>query len=176
MKTAFVAATAAALFVAGIGVGWTAKLAKADAAMYRDQAPQAAGDALLAIALEQTENGSWERIGVARVHYLAGHKAEAQAMFDRLLAGKHEAGDVYRIARVYAEAGDWPQAKAMFERFLAMGEVDEKEYATIGAYHLLNGDRAGAEAMFDRSLARDPRSTWATMAMAGAYLGVKPQE
>src|SRR3546814_168877 len=56
------------------------------------------------LALEQAEDGSWERIGVARVYYLGGFKAEGQAIFDEVLAGKHDDGDAYRIARVYREA------------------------------------------------------------------------
>lgn len=63
----------------------------------------------------------------------------------------------------------------MFHRALAMEPEDEKWLAEIGAYYLLNGDRAGAEALFDRSL-RGGDEMWATVAAAGAYLDVAPQE
>jgi hypothetical protein len=42
-------------------------------------------------------------------------------------------------------------------------------------FSLLNGDRETAESLFDRSFKRNPE-LWATVAAAGAYLGVKPQE
>ncbi|GAB1596740.1 tetratricopeptide repeat protein [Lysobacter claricitrinus] len=174
MKTGFAAATAALLLVAGAAQAKGA-ITKTDTAMYEGQAPQAAAKALLDAAMVQTEGGSWERIGVGRVLYLGGRKSDAQAIFDQVLAGKHDAGDVYRIARVYAEAHDWAKAKPMFDQFLAMGDFDEKELSEIGAYYLLNGDRATAENYFRQAIARDPKSTWASMRMAGAYMGVEPQ-
>ena len=176
MKAGLVAATVAVLFATGIGAGEAKdKVVRTDASMYQGQAPHIAAKALLDAALSQTEGGSWERIGVARVLYLGGRKADAQAIFDQVLAGKPDPGDVYRVARVYAEAHDWAKARPLFDRFLAMGDFDEKELSEIGAYYLLNGDRATAEGYFQRALQRDPASTWSTMRMAGAYLGVEPQ-
>lgn len=173
-KSGIVAVAAALVFVAA---GAQAKdvVVKSDTGMYAGKAPDAAAKALLDAAMSQTEGGSWERIGIARVLYLAGRKSDAQAIFDQVLAGKHDAGDVYRIARVYAEARDWSRAKPMFEQFVAMGDYDEKELSEIGAYYLLNGDRATAESYFQKSIQRDPKNTWASMRMAGAYLGVAPQ-
>jgi Tfp pilus assembly protein PilF len=80
------------------------------------------------------------------------------------------------VARQYVEHREFARAKPLFERFLAMNDFDEKEAAEIGAYYLLNGDRATAEAWFDRSVKKDPQNVWATMRMAGAYLGVSPQD
>jgi tetratricopeptide (TPR) repeat protein len=176
MKTGIVAATAAVLLVAGIGAaGAKGKVAPTATSMYQGQSPQAAARALLDVAMTQAEGGSWERIGIGRVFYLGGHKAEGQAIFDQVLAGKADAGDVYRVARVYVEAKEWAKARPLFERFLAMGDFDEKELSEIGAYYLLNGDRATAESYFQRAVQREPASTWATVRMAGAYLGVSPQ-
>ena len=176
MKAGITAAAVAVLMVAGIGAGEAKeKIVRTATSMYAGQPPQAAAKALLDAAMTQAEGGSWERIAVGRVFYLGGHKAEGQAIFDQVLAGKPDAGDVYRVARVYAEAKEWAKAKPLFERFLAMGDFDEKELSEIGAYYLLNGDRATAESYFQRAVQREPASTWATIRMAGAYLGVMPQ-
>jgi tetratricopeptide (TPR) repeat protein len=82
---------------------------------------------------------------------------------------------VFRIARVYQEAGEWAKAKPLFDGYAARNPKDRTEIAEIGAYHLLQGDRAAAEKLFDRSFANKPE-LWATVAAAGAYLGVAPQE
>lgn len=171
------AAAAAILLLAGIGAAHGAQKPRATPATYQNKAPAEAGKALLEVALAQAgKNGSWERIGAGRVYYLAGFKAEGQAIFDALLAGKHEDSDVYRIARVYAEAGEWAKAKPLFDRFLAANPDDAKGLAEVGAHYLLQGDRATAERMFDRALDIENGDPWMTEHMAGAYLGVKPQE
>lgn len=176
MTVRITAVAAAILFVAGIGVGYGAKL-RPTPLTYQDKAPQEAGKALLEIALAQAgKNGSWERIGAGRVYYLGGFKAEGQAVFDAVLAGKHEDSDVYRIARVYAEAGEWAKAKPLFDRFLAANPDDAKAFAEVGAHYLLQGDRTTAERMFGRALDIEDGDPWMTEHMAGAYLGVKPQE
>lgn len=174
MKPRIAAVIAAGLFVAGIGVGYAAQ--KLAPTLYHGKAASEAGRALLEAAREQAgDNGSWELIGIGRIHYLGGQKAEGQAIFDALLAGDHEDSDVYRIARVYREAGEWAKAKPLFDRYLAANPKDEKGLAEVGAFYLLNGDREGAERLFDRSFAITPE-VWATIAAAGAYLGVAPQE
>jgi DNA-binding SARP family transcriptional activator len=76
---------------------------------------------------------------------------------------------------VYREAGEWARAKPLFDKYAAEHPKDEKELAEIGAYYLMNGDRATAENLFDRSFAVSSE-LWATVAAAGAYLGVVPQE
>ena len=114
-------------------------------------------------------------IAVGRVYYLSGHKAQGQQVFDAILGGDHEDSDVYRIARVYAEAGEWENAKPLFDGYVQRNPRDKTEIATVGAYYLLNGDRAGAERLFDQSFAVKPE-LWATVAAAGAYAGVAPQE
>lgn len=178
--------------------------------MYAGQALQQAATALITAAKTQTEGGSWETIGIGRVLYLGGRKAEGEAVFNEVLGRTQKTSDLYRIAQVYMEAKEWAKAKPLldrmltmkdhdagdvirvareyvdhkefarakplFERFLAMNDWDEKEAAEIGAYYLLNGDRATAEAWFDRSVSKDPTNVWASVRMAGAYLGVKPQE
>ncbi|GAB3347331.1 hypothetical protein GCM10027430_06760 [Lysobacter tyrosinilyticus] len=171
------AATAAVLFVTGIGVGYSAQKLRPEPTSYREKSPQDAAKTMLSLALVQSgKNGSWERIGAGRVYYLGGMKAEGQAVFDAVLNGKHEDSDVYRIARVYAEAGDWDKAKPMFEGFLAKNPDDARGFAEVGANYLLQGDRATAERMFDRAVELENNDPWMSEHIAGAYLGVRPQE
>ncbi|MGV8940881.1 MAG: tetratricopeptide repeat protein [Lysobacter sp.] len=175
MKNLKLAAAVAFVFVAGIGVGHGAR-PEPQPAMYRGQDQQAAARALLDVALAQAgKNGSWERIGVGRTYYLGGLKAEGQGIFDALLGGKHADSDVFRIARVYQEAGEWDKAKPLFDRYLLANPKDVKDLAEVGAYYLLNGDRATAEQLFDRAYKIERKELWATLDIAGAYLGVNPQ-
>jgi len=177
MKTSLSVAIAAAIFVAGAGVGYTAqKQQKTAAEMYHAKGNQDAAKALLAVAKIQAGKGSWEQIAVGRVYYLGGFKAEGQAIFDALLNGKHEDSDVFRIARVYSEAGEWDKAKPLFDRYFTTSDDDGTGLAEVGAMYLLNGDRANAEQLFDRSVAIESNDLWATLHMAGAYLNVRPQE
>ena len=176
MKAGLTVAIAAALFVSGVGVGFSAQKLPPGSALYAGKSPADAGDALLASARVLAEDGSFENIGVGRVLYLSGRKAEGQAIFDRYSGAKADPGDLLRIARVYREAGEGAKARALFDRFLASSEVDERETAEIGAYYLLDGDRATAERLFDRSMKIERANTWAQLRMAAAYLGVQPQQ
>ena len=173
MKTMTIVAAATALFVAGAGAGIAASKINNHAA-YHDRAPREAADALLEAGLLQAGKGSWERIAVGRVYYLGGEKAKGQAIFDRILGDDPEGSDEMRIAKVYEEAGEWAKAKPLFDSAVRHGD-DETELATVGAYYLLHGDRAAAEQLFDRSFA-EKAEVWATVAAAGAYMGIKPQE
>src|SRR3546814_9189371 len=130
-----IAAAVAIVFVCGIGVGYSAKPAPA-LALYHGKTDQEAARGLLELALEQAEDGSWERIGVARVYYLGGFKAEGQAIFDEVLAGKPDDGDAYRIARVYREAGEREKARVIFERYLAANPDDSRTLSKQGPYPL----------------------------------------
>lgn len=178
MKVRIKTAAAAILFVGSIGVGHAAQnLREATPAAYHDKAPQEAAKALLEHAMVQSgKNGSWERIGAGRIYYLGGFKAEGEAIFNAILNGKHEDSDVFRIARVYAEAGDWTKAKPLFERFLSARPDDAKAFAETGAYYMLNGDRETAEHLFDVALDLENEDPWMSQHMAGAYLGVRPEE
>jgi tetratricopeptide (TPR) repeat protein len=147
-----------------------------DTSLYHSKDKKEAGKALLELAKKQAGKGSWERIGVGRVYYLAGMKAEGQAIFDEITAKKPETTDWWRIGRVYWEAGEWDKARAAFEKSLAKNPNDDKGLAEIGAYYLLKGDRAKAEEMFDKSFNIEQGEVWNTGMVAGAYLGVQPQE
>lgn len=147
---------------------------RVEPAAYHGKDKQQAAEALLQDALVQAGKGTWERIAVGRVYYLSGSKAQGQAIFDQILSRGADGSDFMRVARVYREAGEWPRAKLLFDKALAMEPKEQTWQAEVGAYYLLNGDRAGAEALFDRSFHKD--EVWATVAAAGAYLDVPPQE
>jgi tetratricopeptide (TPR) repeat protein len=164
---------AAVLFVFGIAIGYAAR--HVEPSLFRGKDKKVAGKALLEEARVQAGKGSWERIAVGRVYYLAGMKSEGQAIFDEVMSKKPESSDIFRVARVYREAGEWKKAKDLFDRYVQENPKDEKGLAEVGAWYLLNGDRETAEQLFERSFKRESEM-WATVAAAGAYLGVKPQE
>ncbi len=174
MKKSWLAASGALVFAFGVGTGMAAKKTL-DASAYAGMEKQAAGKALLTEALAQAGKGSWERIGVGRVYLLAGMKDEAKAIFDGVLANDPDASDVLRIARAYREAGDWQSAKPLFDRFVAENPKEKNDIAEIGAYTMLAGDRAGAEALFAKSFALG-EEFWATLAAGAGYLGIAPQD
>lgn len=166
-------ATAVLLFVSGISAVHAAQ--KAEPSQYRDKENRQAAHALLEVAKIQAGKGSWERIAIGRIYYLGGSKPEGQAIFDEVLADDPEGTDLFRIARIYRQAGEWERAKALFERALRENPKDSQGMAEVGAYYLLLGDRATAEALFDSSFKREDE-LWSTVAAAGGYLGVAPQE
>ena len=173
MKTRTAAIAATALFCTGIGVGYAAS--KNTPALYHGKSSEEAALALVEQAKIQADDGSWERIAVGRVLYLGGRKTEGSAIFDAILAVKHADSDEFRIARVYTEAHEWAKAKPLFDGYVEKNPKDESGLADVGAYYLLNGDRATAESLFDRSFERKA-DIWTTVSAAGAYLGVPPQE
>ena len=171
MKTRH-AVIALLVFLAGVTAVLAAK--NIQPGVYRTKSKQDAAKALLEEARIQAGKGSWERIAVGRVYYLAGMKKEGQAIFDEVLAKKPEWSDKFRIARVYAEAKEWSKAKPMFDDYVKANPKDDKGIAQIGAYYLLNGDRATAEDLFEKSFKLESE-LWSTVDAAGAYLGIPPQ-
>ncbi|MDQ3281256.1 MAG: tetratricopeptide repeat protein, partial [Acidobacteriota bacterium] len=128
------------VFMFGLAVGAFAAKKGIDASMYRNaKSKKEAGQALLELAKKQAGKGSWERIGVGRVYYLGGMKAEGQAIFDEVTAKKPESSDWFRIARVYREAGEWNKAQETFDKAMKMEPNDAKWLAEVGAYYLRNG-------------------------------------
>ena len=173
MRKATAAIAATIVFAAGIGVGYGAKL-QPGPAMYQGKDGKEAAQALLEVARMQAGKGSWERIGVGRAFYLGGMQAEGQKIFDQVLSGNHEDSDLYRIARVYQQAGQWEKAEPLFTQYLARNPREAKDLAEVGTYYFQRGDRAKAEELFAKSFAADGDDVWATLLVAGAYLGVKP--
>jgi tetratricopeptide (TPR) repeat protein len=169
-------AIVAATFVLGTVVGaWAAKKAMIDPSVYSGKSPQEAAAALLPLARQSAEGGSWENIFVGRVLYLSGQKAEGQAIFDAITSRKKvEGGDWMRIGKVYYEADEWDKAKAAFDKVLQMNPKDEDWLAEIGAFYNLKGERAKAEEYFARSFKNDSNNVYNTAKAAGSYIGVVP--
>jgi tetratricopeptide (TPR) repeat protein len=164
---------ALALVLAGAATGaFAAKKLVIDPATYSGKSPQEAGAALLSAAQTLTEGGTFENIACGRVLYLSGSKQEGKALFDRVLAGKHDGGDLIRIARVYAEAGEWAAAKPLFDQVVESAPKDEDWLAEVGAAYVRAGDRTHGEELYARSLAQDPSNLRNALRMATAYLGV----
>ena len=163
------------VFALGTAAGAFGKKAF-DTSIYRSKDKREAAHALLELAKKQAGKGSWERIGVGRVYYLAGMKTEGQAIFDEVTSRKPEPTDWWRIGRVYWEAGEWDKARTAFEKSLAKNPNDDKGLAELGTYYLLKGDRDKAEELFDKSFQIESGEVWNTGMIAGGYLGVKPQE
>ena len=164
---------AAAVFVLAVPAAFAAQ--EIAPSQYHGKDKQEAARALLEVAKVQAGKGSWERIAIGRIYYLGGFKAEGQAIFDDVLANDPEGTDLFRIARIYRQAGEWERAKPLFERALQEKPKDVQGIAELGAYYMLLGDRATAEQLFDRSFQREDE-LWSTVAAAGSYLDVPPQE
>jgi Flp pilus assembly protein TadD len=169
----------ALVLVAALAIGAIAALeaakAKADKALYQGKKPKEAAQLLLVVAEAQAEKGTWERIGVARVHYLSGDKAKGQALIDDVLKGKVDESDYMRLGRLYVEAREWDKAKAAFEKAVAADPKDASNLSEVGAWFNLRGDRVRAEELFERALAIKPNEVWVTANIAGSYVGVEPR-
>lgn len=118
--------------------------------------------------------GSWERIAVGRVNYLAGRKDQGKAIFDTVLAGKPEASDYTRIATVYAMAGEWDRAKGLYDKAMTLKPGNGRILAEAGAWHNLKGDRDKAKELFTASLTADPNDFWDRITIAASYEGQEP--
>jgi len=137
---------------------------------------KSAAEALLDGALQLAEDGSWERIAVGRAWYLGGDQARGQQIFDGVTKSRNvEGSDWFRIARVYSEANEWPKAQDAFDRALAMDRNDDSGMIEYGALANVHKDRAKAEALFAKAMARKPREFWHWVGAGGSYLGVRPQ-
>lgn len=138
--------------------------------------PKAAGTAMLDVAMQLAEDGSWERIAVGRVWYLSGEKLRGQQIFDEVTSNrKVQASDWFRVGRVYFEAGEWAKAESAFDRALGMEPGDDSGMIEYGALANINKDRGKAEALFTKALTKKPREFWHWVGAGGSYFGVRPQ-
>lgn len=165
------------VFLLGSFVGaYAAKKGGIDPSLYVGKSKAEAGKALLDLAKQRAEDGSFENIAVGRVYYLSGNKAEGQAIFDSITSRKKtEGGDWIRIARVYNEAGEWEKAKKAYEKALAAEPKDAPWMAEYGAHLNRKGDRKRAEELFASSFAIEPKDFWNVLNIAGSYYGVEPR-
>jgi tetratricopeptide (TPR) repeat protein len=172
-RTTFGTALAALAAAAVLGFGLAAT-AVATRALYEGKEPAAAGEEVLKVAQAQAEDGSWERLAVARSLYLSGRKEEGQKLIDAVLADKPEASDYRRVLRIYGEAKEWEKALAAADKLVAMEPKDGDDLAEAGAWTNLAGQREKAEALFARALDARPKDVWVTTMIGGSYLGVSP--
>ena len=144
--------------------------------LFKGQPPKNAATTLLDGALQLADNGSWERIAVARAWYLGGERARGQALLDEVTGSrKVEGSDWFRVARVYEEAGEWDKAAAAFDAAFARDPKDDTGMIEAGGLANLHKDRTRAEALFERAFQRNPRHFWHWVNAGGSYLGVRPQ-
>jgi len=162
---AFVLGAAAARVLAG-GPSLTA-------ASFEGKDPKEAAAAILSVAEAQAGHGSWELIGIGRIHYLSGDKTKGQALFDKATSLKTEASDWRRIGKVYAEAREFDKAEAALQKAVT-AKSEDTTLAELAAMLNLNGKRPEAEEAFKKSIAKDPNDFWNIVAMAGSYVGVRP--
>lgn len=172
MKTIYTVAIAAASMALGIGVGFAAKPAAPGIAVIQNKPDREAGLAALAEAEVLAGEGSWERIAVGRTYLLSGDKVKAQALFDKVFAGKVGGSDWERLGDIYVETGDKAKAEECYQKMLALDPKDDTGQANVGAWYLRNGDRAKGEALLAKSLQRHPDEMWTYLKAAEALLGV----
>jgi predicted Zn-dependent protease len=135
-----------------------------------------AASTMLETALQLAENGSWERIAVGRAYYLGGDKARGQQIFDMVTANnKAESSDWFRMGRVYAEAHEWDKAKTAFDKALSMKPNDDSGMIEYGGLANIQGERAKAEELFAKAIAKNSKEFWHWVNAGGSYLGVIPQ-
>jgi Flp pilus assembly protein TadD len=168
-------ATVALVFALGVVVGVASSSMRSDPSMFQGKTPKEAVATLLQAAESQAGSGSWERIGVARVYYLSGDKAAAEAILQEVTSGKMKGNDWIRIGRLYAEAKDWGKANEAFEAALRAEPKDAEYAAEAGAWYNLQGQRAKAEELFAKSFKLKSDEVWNTANVAGSYAGVSPQ-
>jgi tetratricopeptide (TPR) repeat protein len=74
---------------------------------------------------------------------------------------------------VYAEAGEFDKAVEALKKAVE-AKSEDTDLAEYGAMLNLSGKRSDAEEAFKKSIAKDPGDVWNTIAMAGSYIGVRP--
>lgn len=172
MKKMAVTVMAAACLTTGIGIGYAAKVKGPGMTLISGKPAKEAGVAALKEAERLAEGGTWELIQIGRVYYLSGDKATGQALFDRVLNGKAESGEWFRIARVYAEAGENDKAEPLFLKGLAAEPKDDSGQAEVGAWYIRIGQREKGEALLTKAFARNSDEVWHYVRAGEAFMGV----
>ena len=174
MKSTFAVVLAAASLTLGLGVGYAARSKGPGMTLIAGKPAKEAGMAALQEAERLAGDGSWELIGVARVYYLAGDKAKAQTLLDKVLRGEAGHSDWQRIGHLYAEVGDNARAEEYFLKALAAEPKDDTGQAEIGAWYISTGQREKGEALLAKAFAKNPDELWHYLRAAEALLGVAP--
>jgi tetratricopeptide (TPR) repeat protein len=172
MKNAWVAAIAAGCLALGVGAGLAAKVKPPGIDVIRGKAPKEAAMAALAEAEKLAGDGTWERLGIARVYYLSGDKERGQALIDAVLHGKNDKSDWQRIGQIYADAGENDRAAEYFDRAIAADPKDDTGEAEIGSWYIRIGQREKGEQLLAKALAKHPDELWHYVRAAEGLLGV----
>lgn len=175
MKKIAVVVMAAACLTTGIGIGYAAKVKGPGMTLISGKPAKEAAVASLKEAERLADGGSWELIQIGRVYYLSGDKPTGQALFDKVLNGKSEGSDWFRIARVYAEAGENERAEQLFLRALAADPKDDSGQAEVGAWYIRIGQREKGEEMLSKAFARSSEDIWHYVRAGEAFMGVSPK-
>ena len=174
MKSWKPSVTVVVAFILGAAVARvSAGGASLTSALFEGKGAAEVAAAMLTLAETQAGDGTWELIGVGRVHYLSGDKAKGQALFDKATSLKSGASEWRRVGRVYAEAKEFDKAETALQKAVA-AKSEDTSLADLGAMLNLNGKRSLAEEKFKQSIAKDPADVWNSITMAGSYLGVRP--
>jgi tetratricopeptide (TPR) repeat protein len=176
MNRALVVACSAGCLALGIGIGLAAKDAKfpgIDAV--RGKPPREAALSALGIAETLAKDGTWERLGIARVYYLGLDKARGQELIDKVMAGKIKGSDYQRVGQIYAEAGENERAEQLFTQALALDAKDDTGQAEIGAWYIRRGQREKGEQLLAQAFGRNPNEVWHYLRVAEAYMNLSPR-
>ena len=176
MKRMFSAVVAAACLTLGFGVGYAARAKGPGMTLIAGKPAKEAALAALQEAERRAGDGSWELIGVARVYYLTGDKAKAQALLDKVTKGEPGGSDWHRIGLLYADAGDNARAEEFFLKALAAEPREDGYQAEIGAWYILNGQREKGEALMAKAFAINSEEFWHYLRAAEALYGVPPND
>jgi tetratricopeptide (TPR) repeat protein len=175
MKKIAVVVMAAACLTTGVGIGYAAKAKGPGMTLISGKPTKDAGVAALKEAERLADGGSWELIQIGRVYYLSGDKAAGQALLDKVLNGKSESSDWFRIARVYAEAGENERAEQLFQRALAADPKDDSGQAEVGAWYIRTGQREKGEELLAKAFAKSSDDIWHYVRAGEALMGVSPK-
>jgi len=163
-------------FLAGAGLAGVVLAKKSfDMGLFLGKPPKEAADALLGVAQQQAENGSWENLAIARIEILGGEREKGQEILDRVTRGKMKEEDWMRVGRIYWEDGDRDRAFEAFEKAISTDPEDAENLAEVGARYNLAGNREKAEEYFQGAFREKPDAVWVTVSVAASYLGVEPQ-
>jgi tetratricopeptide (TPR) repeat protein len=177
MRKALLIACSAGCFGLGLALGLAAKDARLPGInAVQGKPPKEAAQSALGVATTLAKQGTWERLAIARVYYLALDKPRGQQLIDEVLAGKKLKGtDFQRAGQIYDEAGEHDRAEQMFTRALAMDSGDDTGQAEIGAWYIRRGEREKGEALLTQAFAKNPDELWHYVRAAEAYLNLAPR-
>lgn len=175
MNKIAVAALAAACLTVGAGIGYAAKAKGPGMALVTGKTPKEAAVAALQEAERIAGTGTWELLGIARVHYLSGDKLRGQSLIDKVMSGDSGPSDWHRIGMIYAEAGENAKAESFLQKALVAEPKDDTGQAEVGAWYIRTGQREKGEELFAKAFARNPDELWHYVRVAEALLDVPPK-